>query len=234
MTKSKNFLCGSLVTLCLLGFAAPAPAVEKAKLEAAKPGISLTKLQTAYKQAGSVAADFTQEVYQASLARTKTSQGSLKLSKPNLVRWETESPEASVMVSDGRKLSYFTPDARGKGKGQVIEKKAGELERQPIFRILTGSSPLDKEFEIEKQEEIAGINPEAKLTQVTLKPKKPMGDLERAKLKVNSKYLIEELILEAQSGNTTKITLQNQTLGAKLPGALFQFKAPPGTEVVKN
>ncbi len=138
------------------------------------------------------------------------------------------------MVSDGRKVSYFTPDARGKGKGQVIERKAGELERQPIFRILTGSSPLDKEFTLEKQEEIVGVNPEAKITVVTLKPKKPMGDLERAKLKVNSKYLIEELILEAQSGNTTKITLQNQTLGAKLPGALFQFKAPPGTEVVKN
>lgn len=233
MTKSKCLLCGSLVTLSLLGFAPISRAVDKAQI-AATPQLSLAKLQSSYKQAGSVAADFTQEVYQASLARTKTSQGSLKLSKPNFVRWETEAPEASVMVSDGRKVSYFTPDARGKGKGQVIERKAGELERQPIFRILTGSSPLDKEFTLEKQEDIAGVNPEAKITVVTLKPKKPMGDLERAKLKVNSKYLIEELILEAQSGNTTKITLQNQTLGAKLPGALFQFKAPPGTEVVKN
>ena len=50
----------------------------------------------------------------------------LKLSKPNLARWEIYEPEASVMVSDGHKLSYYTPDARGKGKGQVIERKAAD------------------------------------------------------------------------------------------------------------
>jgi len=216
--------------LCL---ASPAFAVDKAKVNT-QPKLSLAKLQSTYKEAGSVTADFTQEVYQASLARTKTSKGSLKLSKPGLVLWETGEPEASVMVSDGRKLSYFTPDARGKGKGQVIERKAAELERQPIFRILTGSAPLDKEFDVKAESQVPGVLPEAKSFQATLKPKKPMGDLTAAKIKVNAKYLIEEIILENANGNTTKITLQNQSLGAKLPGASFQFKAPPGTEVVKN
>ncbi|RYZ95284.1 MAG: outer membrane lipoprotein carrier protein LolA, partial [Proteobacteria bacterium] len=91
-------------------------AVDKAKVDTT-PQLSLAKLQGAYKQAASVSADFTQEVYQASLARTKTSKGNLKLSKPGMVRWEISEPEATVMVSDGRKVSYFTPDARGKGKG---------------------------------------------------------------------------------------------------------------------
>jgi outer membrane lipoprotein carrier protein len=229
MTLSKYAFGGTL----LIALSSPALAVDKAKVDT-KPQLSLAKLQSTYKQAGSVEADFTQEVYQASLARTKTSKGSLKLSKPGLVRWEIAEPEASVMVSDGRKVSYFTPDARGKGKGQVIERKAAELERQPIFRILTGSAPLDKEFEVQKQEQVPGVLPEAKVFQVSLKPKGAMGDLSLAKIRVNSKYLIEELILENVNGNTTKITLQNQALGAKLPGALFQFKAPPGTEVVKN
>ena len=198
------------------------------------PKFSLAKLQSTYKTAASMEANFSQEVYQASLARTKTSGGTIKLSKPNLVLWTTESPEATVMVSDGRKVSYFTPDARGKGKGQVIEKKAAELERQPIFRILTGASALDKEFTVVKQSLVSGAGDEATSTQIWLKPKKAMADLEQAQITVNDKYLIQEIILENQNGNRTKITLQNQTLGAKLPGALFQFKAPPGTEVVKN
>jgi outer membrane lipoprotein-sorting protein len=42
------------------------------------------------------------------------------------------------------------------------------------------------------------------------------------------------MILETQSGNKTKFTLQNQTLGAKLPAQIFDFKAPAGTEVVNN
>lgn len=193
------------------------------------PAFSLGKLQSVYKSTGSVDAEFTQEVYQASLARTKTSQGSLRLSKPGLVRWEIQEPEASVMVSDGRKVSYFTPDARGKGKGQVIERKATELQKQPIFRILTGEAPLDQEFTL-----VGKPQKEGQITSLELAPKKPMADLATLKLRVGAKYLIEELILETQSGNKTKITLRNQSLGDKLPPALFQFKAPPGTEVVRN
>lgn len=231
MTITKSVITAAFLALSTIGFAAEkTPEKVPQKKAAPATGPSLTKLQETYKQTGSVAADFTQEVYQASLARTKTSKGNLKLSKPGLVRWEVAEPEASVMVSDGRKLSYFTPDARGKGKGQVIERKAAELTRQPIFRILTGTAPLDKEFSLKSQEAL----PEGAGWLVSLKPTKEMNDLALAKIRVNSKYLIEELILENNNGNTTKITLQNQTLGAKLPGALFQFKAPPGTEIVKN
>lgn len=222
-------LCASLF------LAAPLSTDAREKIKGpVKPKFSLTKLHAAYKNTASVSADFNQEVYQASLARTKTSRGSIKLAKPNLVRWEIYEPEASIMVSNGRKLSYFTPDARGKGKGQVIERKATELQRQPMFRILTGSAALDKEFAVEKQAVVEGSEKGENLTELTLRPKKPMGDLERATLRVNSKYLIQELILETQSGNKTKITLQNQTLGAKLPAQLFDFKPPADTEVVRN
>jgi outer membrane lipoprotein carrier protein len=201
----------------------------------AKPGkFSLLRLHNAYKNAGSLQADFVQEVYQASLARTKTSKGSLRLAKPNLVRWEIYEPEASVMVSDGSRLFYFTPDARGKGKGQVIVHKARDLTQQPLFRILTGTASLQKEFTVEKEQKTAALPGQEALTEVVLRPKKQMDDLQDVVLKVNAKYLIAELILETQSGNKTKITLQNQTLGAKLPAQIFAFKPPPGTEEVRN
>lgn len=198
------------------------------------PAFSLEKLQDAYRKNASLEADFLQEVYQASLARTKTSKGNLKLSKPNLARWEIYEPEASVMVSDGHKLSYYTPDARGKGKGQVIERKAGELARQPLFRILTGQSPLNKEFKVEKSTQIDGTEKGEKWTELVLKPQKKMGDVVTVQLKVDPKYLIRELITETETGNKTKITLQNQVLGAKLPPALFEFKPPADTEVLQN
>lgn len=217
----RYIMCG--LVLSSLSFAGGAPEAKKAKA-----GFSLAKLQATYKGSGSLEGDFVQEVYQASLARTKTSKGTIKLSKPNFVRWEIYEPEASVMVSNGRKVFYFTPDARGKGKGQVIERKASELERQPLFQILTGNASLEKEFSILKKEKAGD------LTSLTLKPKKEMADLEQVILRVSSKYLIEEMILETQSGNKTKFTLQNQSLGAKLPAPIFDFKAPAGTEVVNN
>jgi len=220
----RYIMCGLVVTSLAMAGGAP----EEKKVKKKKSTFSLSKLQSSYKNAASLESDFIQEVYQASLARTKTSKGNLKLSKPNLVRWEIHEPEASIMVSDGRKVSYFTPDARGKGKGQVIERKAAELERQPLFQILTGSASLEKEFILKKQEKAGDT------TNLTLEPKKEMADLEQVTLKVGPKYLIEEMILETQSGNKTKFTLQNQALGAKLPAQIFEFKAPAGTEVVKN
>jgi outer membrane lipoprotein carrier protein len=201
---------------------------------ASSPAFNLEKLQSAYKKNASLEADFLQEVYQASLGRTKTSKGSLKLSKPNFARWEIYEPEASVMVSNGRKLSYFTPDARGKGKGQVIERKASDLAKQPLFRILTGQSTLNKEFKIEKSTQVEGTDKGEKWTDLVLKPQRKMGDVVTVRLKVDSKYLIREMITETETGNKTKITLQNQVLGAKLPPALFEFKPPADTEVLQN
>ncbi|MGZ3650479.1 MAG: outer membrane lipoprotein chaperone LolA [Bdellovibrionota bacterium] len=199
-----------------------------------KGSFSLARLQKSYKSSASLEADFLQEVYQASLGRTKTSKGSIKLSKPNLARWEIYEPEASVMVSNGHKLSYYTPDARGKGKGQVIERKATELEHQPLFRILTGNAPLDLEFKIEKNTEVDGTAEGEKWTELVLKPQKKISDIATVQLKVDSKYLIREMITESDTGNKTKITLQNQVLGAKLPPALFEFKPPADTEVLQN
>lgn len=222
--------------LCALGLIVvnhSAIAVDKSKLNTEKP-ISLTKIQKKYKNAGSLEADFTQEVYQATLARTKTSKGSFKLSKPNFVRWEIYEPESSLMVSNGRKLYYFNPDARGKGKGQVIERKGTELEKQPIFQILSGTSPLDRQFKVEKIEKNAGLIKEAEATAVHLKPKISMGDLNSVVLRLNKKLMIEEILLEHESGNKTKITLHNQALGAKFPAELFEFKPPAETEVLKN
>lgn len=218
----------SLFLATSVGYAAAKPAVP------AKKPFSLEKLQQGYKKNASLEADFIQEVYQASLARTKTSKGTLKLSKPNLVRWEIHEPEASVLVSNGRTVFYYTPDARGKGKGQVIQKRTTELEKQPLFRILTGTSPLNKEFKVEKTEELPGATEGEKRIQITLKPRKAMGDIDQVLLQVDGKYLIQELITQNQSGNKTKITLQNQVLGAKLPPALFEFKPPADTEVLTN
>gem|GEM_PF-5122561 len=220
--------------LCALLLLIPALADAAAKSKNSQKSFSLEKLQQSYKGTGSLEADFIQEVYQASLSRWKTSKGSLKMSKPNLVRWEIYEPEASVLVSNGRKVFYFTPDARGKGKGQVIPQKVSSLEKQPLFRILTGASPLSKEFKVLKQMEVKSAGNGENLTELTMKPQKPMGDITHVQVLVSSKYLIQELITENEAGNKTKITLQNQVLGAKLPPAIFEFKPPADTEVLQN
>lgn len=219
----------STFSLLFLLAAADAFAVQKGML---KPGPErLGAVEKKYREAGSLDADFVQEIYQAALARTKTSKGSLRLMKPNLMRWEIYEPEPSLMVSNGRKLWYYNPKA-GK-KGQVIERSAANLKQQPLFLILTGQSAITDSYEIEKTEEIQGIVKGKALTKFTLKPKKADSELVHVILTVQPSSLISELILENQGGNTTKISLQKQTLGDKLPAALFNFKPPQEAEIIK-
>lgn len=204
--------------------------------EAKAPKVSLAKLQISYRDAATLRADFVQEVFQATLARTKTSTGEIYLKKPNLFRWEVKEPEASHTVSDGKKLHYFTPNAGAKGKGQVIVRPSRDLTRQPLFQILTGTTALQEEFLVLKSERIDGIVAGESETRLTLQPKKSTHwqEVDEIALTVSSKYLISEINILHTSGNKTRIRLQNQTLGSKLSPKLFHFSAPQGAEVIQN
>ena len=191
--------------------------------------LDLGRLEKKYAQVGSLEADFTQEVYQATLARTKTSRGAIMLSKPMLVRWETLAPERSVLVSNGIKLWYFTPEAGAEDKkGQAIVSPASELAKNPLIGILNGTIPIEQAFRIKSRSEKDGLHT------LDLEPKKRMGDVSSAVLEVGSNYLIKQVKLIHHSGNTTKISLQKVRLGAKLPTNLFKFSPPPGTQVVEG
>lgn len=204
----------------------------------AKAGLkfSTKRLQDTYRNAPSIEATFQQEVYQASLARTKTSSGKLALERPSRIHWEVLEPEKSLTISNGTKLWYYTPNAGVSGKGQVMERSARQIMQQPLFRILTGSADLTNEFTIEKQEQMAGIVRGGAVTKLTLMPKraKLWGDMERVILTVDPNYLISKILIHSRSGNRTKITLQNQKVGSKLSPNLFDFSPPAGTEVLKD
>ena len=170
----------------------------------------------------------TQEVYQAALGRTKTSKGRLQLQKPNFIRWETHEPDTNILVSNGSKLWYFTPAIDPKGKGQAIERKASSLNQQAIYRILTGTAAFDKEFSLLKQDK------KGDLTELVLRPLKTMGETKEVKLSVNKNSEITEILLKNSGENTTRIRLLNTKLGGKFPPNLFDFKPPPGTEILKE
>lgn len=196
---------------------------------AAKKPLSLAqKIQNKYQKVASFEASITQEVYQAALGRTKTSTGSLQLQKPNLIRWETHEPETNILVSNGSRLWYFTPAVDPKGKGQVIQRPASTVKNQPLYRILTGTASLDTEFTMLKEATHDG------LTELTMKPIKTMGEVRQIKLSVNKDYEIVELLLQNAGENTTRIRLQNTKLGGKFPPNLFDFKPPPGVDLIKE
>ena len=221
-------------TGCARGEVAEAAPQAASKARAREAVFSMQRLQETYRKAGSLEAKFQQEVFQASLARTKTSTGTLALQAPNRIHWEVNEPEPSLTVSNGKKLWYYTPGAGA--AGQVVVRPASQIATQPLFRILMGSADLTKEFLVERQERIEGIVPGRAVTKVTLRPKrvKRWGDMERVTLTTESNYLISEVLIQGAAGNRTKITLQNQRLGTKLSPKLFDFSPPADAEIIQD
>jgi outer membrane lipoprotein carrier protein len=195
------------------------------KSKVAKSSFSLSHFAEKYRAAKTLEADFTQEVYQATLAKIKTSSGTIALSKPNRIRWETHQPEKSVMVSNGRKLWFYNPNQGA--KGQVIEHSATYMKSQPLFRLLSGEGKLEEEFQL------INAKPLENGFDFSLKPRRPSGDLERVQILTDRNYLISMIILNNRSGNKTKISLQNLGLDSKLLSVLFDFTPPPDAEIVK-
>jgi outer membrane lipoprotein-sorting protein len=110
----------------------------------------------------------------------------------------------------------------------VIERPAKDLGKQPLYRILTGQAAFEKEFQLLSSKK------ENKNTILTLKPKQPLGDTETIQLTVNKSNEIIELLLLNKGENTTRIRLQKTALGGKFLPNLFDFKPPPGTDLVKE
>ena len=218
MNRAVGFLILSLLVVPAIADSAKKP-----------PSFKLTKLESVYKDAGSLEFDFVQEVFQELLARTSTSTGHIQLSKPHFLLWKTDQPERSVLVSDGKKVHYYTPEAGVDNKGQVMVQPLGFLTRHPLYQILAGRVPMTKQF---RQDKVESRGKAGFL--LTLVPRKRMADLTTVELKISPKYRITEMKLNRSSGNWTRFTLKNIELGAKLPTKLFRFVAPSGTEIVES
>jgi len=68
-----------------------------------------TKLMSLLKGISFFTADFSQKVVDEEANVIQHGSGSISVSKPNLVRWQTNEPEESLIVSDGQTLWVFDP-----------------------------------------------------------------------------------------------------------------------------
>lgn len=189
------------------------------------PSTPLAKMHETYKNAQTLTADFTQKQTNLSLGTTKETSGTIFIKRPNLFRWETKSPEkdASVLVSNGTKVWYYTPPFRKGEHGQVLVRPAADVQSRLAIDLLDGRADIKKDF---KTKDLGNNRYE-------LKPLKPAGDIEHIELFLEKPTnLVYRLILFHSTGNQTELALINVVLGPKLERSLFDFVAPESTEEI--
>ena len=221
----------TLISLLAISYHSSFATIQKIKTNSKNKSIihqpdldPLKEMHAKYKDVKALAAEFSQLQKNATDGSIKESSGRIYIKRPNMFRWETLTPEASILVGNGHKVWYYTPPFRKGENGQVLTKRAADVQSQLAVDLLSGRSDPKKDFNVSPLTE----------NNLSLKPLKPLGNIEHIELYIErSTKLVYKLKLFTTTGNETVLTLKNLILSASLNDQMFNFIPPEGTEEIK-
>lgn len=224
-------LSGLLLLAGELGLAWTALASETPSPPAVlRPSLSevLRGVENKYNRLKSMKAHFQQMVRQGS-GLLRSEQGQLYLLKPGRMRWEYETPEPKLFVTDGKSVVLFLP-----AENRVMQSaiKATDDIKAPLAFLL-GRLNFDEQFQ--KLETSPQLAP-AEQGNIVFKAysKKLAERLEWVMFEVTPAYEIRRVVAREQGGLETEFRFHRVEANPALADSLFRFTPPAGAEVVKE
>jgi outer membrane lipoprotein carrier protein len=188
-------------------------------LPAAADGLG--QLRDFVRDVRSARAEFTQTVTSADGSRKKASSGVFEFSRPNRFRFQYQKPFEQLIVADGVKVWIFDPDLN-----QASARKLGDALGSTPAALLAGAN-LDKDFEL------SALPSQGGLEWVRALPKVKDGSFQSVQVGFRNGQLAAVEVLD-QFGQRTLLQFARFEANANLPSATFQFKPPPGADVVEQ
>ena len=186
----------------------------------------VSALQGRYKDISTLQARFVQTQISPVMGEVK-SKGKVQVAKPRKARWETEGAQGSLFVTDGTKMSIYTP-----ASNQVIQMAdvsqagSGNID---ILALLEDISKLDEQFEVTMRADV----PEAKShVVVDAKPRKA-GAYSNVRLEFAKGSLdLARVVFTDPMGSTTDLRFSDLKLDVKIGADAFEFVPPAGATVI--
>jgi outer membrane lipoprotein carrier protein len=168
------------------------------------------------------------QISEDALNRIQRQEGHLYLRRPRMMRWEYQSPEEYLFVSDGRTVYFYVP-----ADMQVSREDVGDSmdDRIPIMFLL-GRSDLENEFTRIVQLTVAPQVPGMRVLE--MHPRRKNG-VEEVQLEVDpGTFDIRRLRLTFIDGSTMDLMLDQLETDADLDESIFDFEVPPGVDVIEG
>lgn len=188
-----------------------------------EPSALLARVQERYDKIQTLQARFEQRTRVASLGRDEISTGRVWVSKPGRMRWQYESPEASVLLVDGESVRLWVPTEK---RLQVapIDARA----RAPTaLGFLLGSERLDHSFRVSR---ISA--PGAADLRLLLEPREEVG-FESLEIRLDAATrVLKGSVLKDLFGNRTELCFSEVVENEPLPEDTFELEVPKDAEVI--
>jgi len=183
------------------------------------------KVQGQYESLKAFQAEFEQILTNAATKEQEQRYGKIYFKKPRLIRWETTSPEAELLIV-GQDIvwNYFVEEEIAyKYPVQTV------LSSKTMIRFISGQANLKEDFIVENQGLDQG------LFKLKLIPKNPEPDLVLAYIWVDREsFLLKKVLLVDFFGNGNEVRLKNLELNPLLEDSLFRFNPPKGVQIQDN
>jgi outer membrane lipoprotein carrier protein len=207
-----------LTALALTGILL-APAPTRAPSPAAEA--LARRVEQRHRSVTDLTARFVQSYRSGMIGREVVEKGVLSIKRPGRMLWEYREPEKKTFVADGKSFYFYVPADK-----QVIVRAQAKDKSIPAL-LLSGQSDLLAEFEVSLED-----NPPAGMQRLRLVPRKADPDVEWVTLDVDAGDRIRAIALADVQGNRSRFQFDDIRENVGLKDRLFQFKAPPGVEVV--
>lgn len=160
-------------------------------------------------------ATFSQQVIDEEQNVLQEGQGKLSVKKPNLVYWQTDQPEESVIVSDGSTLWFFDPFIEQATAYRVDASVANT----PILLLTSSDKTLWAQYTVSQSSNDNFLI--------------HANDINSRVKTLELNFLADSAILESFSildstGQLSLIKLNDVALNEKIAASLFQFTLPEG------
>jgi outer membrane lipoprotein carrier protein len=162
---------------------------------------------------------------QDKLKLIRQTSGQFIFQRPGKFVWDTQKPYEQKLIADGKQLLMWDKDLN-----QLTIRSANQALVASPAAILFGESALDAQFELEDG------GSKTDLQWVNLQPKlKPgQGDLPYTKIAIGmAAGLPKALELTDGFGSVVLVVFNQMQINPKIEPSRFQFKAPPGAEVLR-
>jgi outer membrane lipoprotein carrier protein len=184
-------------------------------------------VERSFARMNDLSADFLQ-ISKDVLNRTQQAAGHLYLKRQRMARWEYTSPEEQFFVSDGKTVYFYVPADKQVNREAV---KDTFDDRIPLMFLL-GRSNLRNEF---TKFELIATKPVLEGTKVIRMSPKRKTDLKELVMEVDPQnFQIRRLVLDHTDGSHSEFIFSNIRTNTGLKPSLFDFKVPPGVQVVEG
>jgi outer membrane lipoprotein carrier protein len=184
------------------------------------------QFEASYRQVRSLRAQFTQ-TYTAG-GRTRVETGRVAFERGGLMRWDYQTPEDKLFVSDGKEVQLYIPDAHQVTRSSV---KMSEDFRVPFELLLTRLN-LHKVFSRVELDDV-GLDHAPGDHVLQAFPKKEFAeDYQSVLIELDPQFDIRRLVVNYPDHSRMDFRFEHIERNPPLPRSLFQFTPPAGTEII--